>query len=114
MNKSEQLAVTTHVGRDILQNADLFRHPERVVWEYVVNGLEYTDSGTSPRVIVAIQSNPRLIRISDNGRGMVDRAPLRRPKSISERIDQLGGEFDLSSGTEGTTLVLAIPLESGG
>ena len=54
MNRIEQLKVTTHVGRDILQSADLFRHPERVVWEYVVNGLEYTDPGTSPRVAVSI------------------------------------------------------------
>jgi hypothetical protein len=75
MNRPEQLAVTTHVGRDILQSADLFRHPERVVWEYVVNGLEYTDPGTSPRVLVSIQSNPRRITIADNGRGM-DRAGL--------------------------------------
>ena len=75
MNRPEQLAVTTHIGRDILQSADLFRHPERVVWEYVVNGLEYTDPGTSPRVVVSIQSNPRRIIIADNGRGM-DRTGL--------------------------------------
>lgn len=69
------ILVTTHVGRDLLQSADLFRHPERVVWEYVVNGLEYADQGVSPRVEVVIQSNPRRIKIADNGRGM-DRAGL--------------------------------------
>jgi hypothetical protein len=64
------ILVTTHVGRDLLQSADLFRHPERVVWEYVVNGLQYTDPGVPPRVDVVIQSNPRRIKIADNGRGM--------------------------------------------
>ena len=34
------IAVTTHVGRDLLQSAALFKHEHSVVWEYVSNGLD--------------------------------------------------------------------------
>lgn len=70
MNDAEPLRVTTHIARGFLHSADLFRHPERVVWEYVVNGLEYTDAGVAPLVKVSVEPNPRRIRIADNGRGM--------------------------------------------
>jgi hypothetical protein len=40
------LKVTSHVGRDLLQSAQLFRHEHAVVWEYVSNGLQYKDPAT--------------------------------------------------------------------
>ena len=42
------LKVTSHVGRDFLQSAALFKHEHAVVWEYVSNGLEYKDPNTKP------------------------------------------------------------------
>lgn len=92
MNKPEQLEVRTHVARDILQSADLFRHPERVVWEYVVNGLEYTDPGVAPRVEVSIQSSPRRIRISDNGRGMDKSGLVQFFTMHAENTDRAAGK----------------------
>ena len=65
-----QLAATTHVGRDILQSAQLFRTPEAAVWEYVVNSLQYVDQGTVPHVQVALDVPAKKITISDNGSGM--------------------------------------------
>src|SRR4051794_14211301 len=65
-----QLAVTTHVGRDLLQSSALFKHEHSVIWEYVSNGLEYVDPGTTPTVIVKIDAKRDRIEISDNGRGM--------------------------------------------
>ena len=64
------VTVTTHVGRDLLQSAGLFKHDRLVVWEYVSNGLQYVDSGTNPLVRVKLDKKHRKIVIRDNGRGM--------------------------------------------
>jgi len=67
---SKNIFVKSHVGRDLLQNAALFKTDKLVIWEYVANGLQYVDPGTSPTVYVRLDSKGRTIRISDNGRGM--------------------------------------------
>jgi hypothetical protein len=91
MSKIDPLRVTTHVARGFLHSAELFRHPERVVWEYVVNGLEYTDPGVAPVVTVTVDTNPRRIRIADNGRGM-DREGLAQFFTLhAENLDRAAG-----------------------
>lgn len=62
------LTVTTHVGRDVLAQAAQFKTEAAVVWEYVVNSLQYVDPGTQPRVEVTLKRDG--ITISDNGTGM--------------------------------------------
>ncbi len=69
-NSPNSIAVTSHVGRDILQSAQLFRTVEAAVWEYVVNSLQYVDPGQPPSVIVNIDTKNRRVQIADNGRGM--------------------------------------------
>jgi hypothetical protein len=64
------LRVTSHVGRDLLQSAQLFKHEHAVVWEYVSNGLQYKDPATKPTVVVEIDPKAKTVQISDNGRGM--------------------------------------------
>ena len=64
------LAVKSHVARDLLQNAALFKTDKLAVWEYVVNGLQYVDPGVSPLVKVSLDSRRKRITIADNGRGM--------------------------------------------
>jgi|ERR1051325_6480001 hypothetical protein len=66
----EQIFVRSHVARDLLQNAGLFKTDKLVVWEYVSNGLQYIDVGTNPVVKVKLDSKNKRISISDNGRGM--------------------------------------------
>jgi hypothetical protein len=66
------LTVTSHVGRDLLQSAQLFRHEHAVVWEYVSNGLQYKDQGTKPTVVVKVEAKARTIQIRDNGPRHVD------------------------------------------
>ena len=66
----EKIYVKSHVPRDLLQNAALFKNEKLVIWEYVSNGLEYIDDGTNPVVKVILESNPKRIIIEDNGRGM--------------------------------------------
>ncbi len=62
--------VKSHVSRDLLQNAALFKTDKLVVWEYVSNGLQYVDIGTNPVVSVKLDSKNRRVTIIDNGRGM--------------------------------------------
>ncbi len=66
----DQLYVSSHVGRDLIQCAATFHTEKRVVWEYVSNSIQYVDPGTSPRVDVQLNSRDKRIVISDNGRGM--------------------------------------------
>ena len=70
MTAQPDLRVTTHVGRDLLASAAAFKTEAAVVWEYVVNSLQYVDPGVSPRVQVQINFAPKEITISDNGCGM--------------------------------------------
>src|SRR5579863_3580744 len=67
---SDRIFVKSHVARDLLQNAALFKTDKLVVWEYVSNGLQYVDPGTSPVVRVMLDSKKKRITITDNGRGM--------------------------------------------
>lgn len=64
------LTVRSHVARDLDQAAAMFKNERLVVWEYVSNGLEYVDSGTSPFVRVRLDSKLKRITVEDNGRGM--------------------------------------------
>ena len=65
-----EIFVKTHVARDLLQNAAVFKTDRQVVWEYVSNGLEYVDEGISPLVHVKLDNRKKRIVIIDNGRGM--------------------------------------------
>jgi hypothetical protein len=71
MSTALALKVTSHVGRDLLQSAQLFRHEHAVVWEYVSNGLQYKDPATKPTVVVKVDVKAKTIQIRDNGRGML-------------------------------------------
>ena len=69
-NANDTIVVKSHVGRDLLQSAGVFKHERLVVWEYVSNGLEYIDVGKNPVVKVRIDTKQKWISISDSGRGM--------------------------------------------
>jgi hypothetical protein len=64
------ITVRTHVARDLLQSAALFKTDKLVVWEYVSNGLQYRDHGVSPVVNVTLDSRKKQIVIDDNGAGL--------------------------------------------
>ena len=67
---TSELHVRSHVSRDLLQTAALFKNERQVTWEYVSNGLQYVDPGTSPVVRVRLDSKRHVVTIEDNGRGM--------------------------------------------
>jgi DNA topoisomerase VI subunit B len=62
--------VTSHIGRDLLQSANIFKTADVAVWEYVVNSLEYVTTGTTPKITIDIDNRRKSIIIRDNGRGM--------------------------------------------
>jgi len=62
--------VRSHVSRDLLQAAAMFKNERLAIWEYVANGLQYVPPGTSPVVRVRLDSKAKRIAIADNGRGM--------------------------------------------
>ena len=86
------LQVTSHVGRDVLAQAAQFKTEASAVWEYVVNSVQYVDSGVQPKVEVAVAR--RAITISDNGAG-VDEDRLRHfftmhGENLERRAGRLG------------------------
>jgi anti-sigma regulatory factor (Ser/Thr protein kinase) len=68
--QAEALVVRSHVSRDLLQSAALFKNEHLAVWEYVSNGLQYIDNHTTPVVRVRLDDARKRISIRDNGRGM--------------------------------------------
>ena len=72
---TSELHVRSHVSRDLLQTAALFKNERQVAWEYVSNGLQYVDPGTSPVVRVPIRPHVALSR--DGGTFRVAARPPR-------------------------------------
>ena len=62
--------VTSHIGRDLLQSANVFKTADIAIWEYIVNSLQYVSPGTTPKISVDIEHKNKKIVISDNGIGM--------------------------------------------
>jgi hypothetical protein len=69
---NNEIKVTSHVGRDVLQTAAFFNNAGLVVWEYLINGIEYRDSTDQrrPYVYVNLDQKKKMIQITDNGHGM--------------------------------------------
>ena len=38
---NNEIKVSSHVGRDVLQTSAFFNNAALVVWEYLINGIEY-------------------------------------------------------------------------
>jgi len=91
MAHDSNIFVKSHVGRDLLQSAALFKTDRLVVWEYVSNGLQYTDAGTNPIVRVTLNSKQKKIAVEDNGRGMDWEALQNYFVMHGENIDRMQG-----------------------
>ncbi len=94
MTTKPQLKVTSHVGRDLLASAASFKNEAVVVWEYVVNSLQYVDPGTSPRVMVTVLPSGKGIIIADNGSGMT-------VKDLEHFFQMHGENFERRAGRAG-------------
>ena len=112
MSVQPQLKVTSHVGRDLLASAASFKSEAAVVWEYVVNSLQYVDPGVSPRVQVTIAPGRKGITISDNGRGMSSMDLAHFFRMHGENLERLAGRTGRENGALGNRLPLALPTSS--
>jgi signal transduction histidine kinase len=70
---------------------------------------------TRTTIDLSLAAGVLSLEVSDNGRGLSD-ADLAKARSfgirgLHERASTVGGWVDLSSGAQGTTLILSIPLE---
>lgn len=91
MKEALNLKLTSHVGRDLLASAASFKTEAAVIWEYVVNSLQYVDEHAQPKILVSVQSQKKRVEISDNGRGM-DAEDLQRFFTMhGENIDRRQG-----------------------
>src|SRR5712692_1095552 len=70
MESERALSVVSDSARDLLQSADFFSNEKLVAWEYISNGLQYVDVGTSPHVDVVVDTKQKRMFVSDNGSGM--------------------------------------------
>ena len=86
------LQVTSHVARDLLQSAQLFQHEQTVVWEYVSNGLQYIDPMVQPTVKVMVEAKEKKITVLDNGRGMTEEDLKVYFQMHGENIDRKRGK----------------------
>src|SRR5215470_5624778 len=91
MTRIVDMKVKSHVGRDLLASAAAFKTESAAVWEYVVNGLQYVDRSTTPRVSVQVSQAERTITVSDNGRGMTDKDLQHFFTMHGENLDRLAG-----------------------
>jgi len=60
---SDEIFVRSHVARDLIHSAGLFKNDRLVVWEYVVNGLQYIVPGTKAEVRVTLDSREKKISV---------------------------------------------------
>jgi hypothetical protein len=87
----DQIHVISHVARDLLQTAAVFKTDKQVVWEYVSNGLQYSRRGIPARVVVNINLRKKSISVADNGRGMDWKGLQNFWTMHGENLDRLAG-----------------------
>ena len=80
----------------------------QVVREAVANAARH---GSCEQVVVALASDGTELRltIADDGAGFPSGSPALRPRSISERVEALGGSLDICNRTPGALLEVTIP-----
>jgi signal transduction histidine kinase len=79
--------------------------------EAVANAVRH---GDATKVTVAITEKDRALHmhIGDNGTGFSEYRPNLQPRSISERVAELGGALTVTSTPEGAVLRFVLPLEA--
>lgn len=83
---------------------------QQLVRETISNAVRH---GKATQITINCKSQLKAIRlkIADNGSGFPNPESPVSPRSISERIYELGGVLDIESNTQSTTLRISIPLD---
>jgi signal transduction histidine kinase len=94
----------------------------RVMQECLTNIHQHAES-SSASILFALGDDEVLLKVSDRGRGISQNASTGTLQGVQlgvgiagmrERIDQLGGRFDLESSDQGTTVTVRLPLSDPG
>jgi signal transduction histidine kinase len=95
----------------------------RVVQESLINIHRHAQSGTA-RIRLRREADVLVLEIADQGRGIPEASleDLQRGEGavgvgiagMKERIEQLGGRLDITSGDHGTTVTVRLPLHKAG
>jgi hypothetical protein len=100
------LSFTVNTAKAILHAAQTFKHPQHVIWEYVVNEIQYRDKKIAPKILVRIEKDS--IVISGNGSGM-DKNDLKRFFTLhGENEERLKGNPGRGKFGTGKSAVFAI------
>jgi len=100
------LSFTVNTAKAILHAAQTFKHPQHVIWEYVVNEIQYRDKKVAPKILVRIEKDS--IVISGNGNGM-DKNDLKRFFTLhGENEERLKGNPGRGKFGTGKSAVFAI------
>lgn len=96
---------------DIVIPGWLAHELRQLLREAVANAVRH---GEATKVTVAVAEEDRMLKmqIADNGTGFSEYRPNLQPRSISERVAELGGALTVSSGAEGAALRFHLPLEA--
>ena len=94
------LAVPIHTAYELRQ----------VVREAVANAVRHGNSSRVDFDLELPRPNCLMISIVDNGKGLPQHDRARRPQSISERVEALGGQLQMVSTTGGLRLEIAVPM----
>lgn len=80
----------------------------QVLREAIANAARH---GNCRLVVVTVTSEDTQLKLSiaDDGGGFPDEAPRRRPRSISERLEALGGTLNICDNAPGALLEIALP-----
>lgn len=96
-------------SRDVAIPGWLAHELRQLLREAVANAVRH---GHATKVAVTITEEDEVLHmhIADNGTGFADQGPDHRPRSISERVAELGGALAVKSGPGGAVLRLALSL----
>jgi signal transduction histidine kinase len=83
----------------------------QVLREAVANAVRH---GGASKVAIALAEENGMLRltVADDGTGFPPDQMNTQPRSIGERVAALGGSLDVASGTAGTALTFALPLDA--
>lgn len=67
LSTNTPILVRSHVARDLLQSAALFKTDRLVLCEYISNGLQYVEPGTIPQIRVKLDKKTSALQFRTMG-----------------------------------------------
>ncbi|MGI9599260.1 MAG: sensor histidine kinase [Acidimicrobiales bacterium] len=111
---AERASVPVHIEISARQlPEDVERAAYYIIAEGLTNMAKHAEA-SSAQVSITSNDGDALVMICDDGRGGARMSPGSGLEGLKDRVAATGGAFDISSGSEGTTLTAKIPCRSRG